>query len=106
VNDRDVIFDRRGELPTATLVPRERGARVQALLGELRGWLAGRWSWLRPRTLPMLVATASMFAVLQSADYLAHHGQPPVARHVIVRVAPCKVLLHRIAQHRRMAVRT
>lgn len=86
VDDRDVIFDRRGELPVATLLPRERGARVQALLGELRGWWSARVAWLRPRAVPMLVATASLCAVLQSADYLAHRCQPPVPQRVVAHI--------------------
>ena len=89
MNDQIVIFDRPAELPVATLVPRERRAQAAALVGALRNWLAARWAWLRPRTVPVLVATAGMFAVLLSADYLAHgHGHAIAPQCVIVHVAP------------------
>jgi hypothetical protein len=91
MNDQEVIFDQRGELPVATLVPHERRTQVIAELGALRSWLAARWSWLRPRTVPVLVATAGMFAVLMSADYLAHGRQcaPGPAPHMVtLRVTP------------------
>jgi hypothetical protein len=72
-----VLFDPgTGELPTATLRPRAPGARATALLEDLKRWLAARWSWLRPRTVPVAVAGLGMWAVLASADYLAHsHGK-------------------------------
>jgi hypothetical protein len=58
----------RAPLPIATLV---RGAgTAQALVGELRGWLAGQAAWLRPRAIPMAVAFAGMLAVLASVSYL------------------------------------
>jgi hypothetical protein len=89
MNDLDVIFDRPAALPTATLVPREWRGRALASARALRNWLAARWAWLRPRTVPVLVATAGMFAVLLSADYLAHgHGHTLVPQGVIVHVAP------------------
>jgi len=47
-------------------------ARVIALASDLRSWLAARWQWLRPRTVPCAVAGLGMMAVLASADYLAH----------------------------------
>lgn len=90
------------EFPIATV--RSHGSRAQAiaLLGDLRRWLVARWAWLRPRTVPVLVAVAGMLFVLASADVLAHSrhtigaytgkkelrlGQPPsgVTRFAIVR---------------------
>jgi hypothetical protein len=71
VNHEIVIFDHGPvEFPVATVRPREAGARALVLVGDLRRWLAARWTWLRPRTIPVL---AAMFVfVLMSADYLAH----------------------------------
>jgi hypothetical protein len=76
VNNVDMLFDQPpAELPVATLRPRESGAQ---LLLDVRGWLAARWRWLRPRAIPVAVAFAGMLGVLASARYLrelAH--QPP-----------------------------
>jgi hypothetical protein len=79
VNHQGVLFDLGArELPIATVRPREPRARALVLLGDLRRWLAARWTWLRPRTVPVLVAAAGMLFVLVSADYLKHaHGTPP-----------------------------
>ncbi len=42
------------------------------IAGELQHWLAERWTWLRPRTLPALVALLGMFVVLSAVNYLSH----------------------------------
>lgn len=52
------------EFPTATL--RDRGAWY--LLGD---WMHARWTWIRPRTIPLAVAFAGMLAVLGSMHYLS-----------------------------------
>ena len=64
-----MLFDKGRELPVATLrrAPHSTFARM---IGELQQWLAARWSWLRPRTLPVAVAIAGMFAVIGAVDYL------------------------------------
>ena len=71
-----MIFDQPpAELPVATLRPRDSGAQ---LLLDVRTWLASKWRWLKPRSIPVAVAFAGMLAVLASASYLrdlAH--QPP-----------------------------
>ena len=68
VNNEDMIFDRPpAELPVATLRPREPGTRIAV---AVRHWFARRWSWLRPRTVPVAVAFVGMLAVLGSANYL------------------------------------
>lgn len=64
-------FDTPGELPVATVL-RGRATVTERALGALQGWLAARWTWLRPRTVPVLVALAGMVAVIQAVDYLAH----------------------------------
>jgi hypothetical protein len=66
VNTGSMLFDRR-ELPVATLLS---PAGVRTLPVRLRVALAVRWQWLRPRTLPVLVAMIGMFALLASANYL------------------------------------
>jgi hypothetical protein len=65
-------------LPTATLRRTASQARHRVLGGYLKGWIASHWAWLRPRTVPMLVAIAGMFAVLRATGYLSDlaHGDP------------------------------
>jgi hypothetical protein len=59
----------RAPLPTAVLV---RGATpAQTFVGGVRGWLANRAAWLRPRAIPMAVAFAGMLGVLASVNYLS-----------------------------------
>ena len=74
------------EFPVATARPREARARLIALVGSLQQWLAARWQWLQPRTVPCAVAALGMIAVLASADYLAHYkedcAKPAPAVHV------------------------
>jgi hypothetical protein len=66
-----------GELPVATVVLRDPGARVAA--GTKR-WAAQRWSWLRPRALPIMVAVVGLVCVVASGRYLSQYatkGTPP-----------------------------
>jgi hypothetical protein len=59
------------ELPTAMLLPGASHAPHRVIGGRLRHWLDDRWAWLRPRTVPMIVALAGMIAVLGSTKYLS-----------------------------------
>jgi hypothetical protein len=59
------------ELPTAMLLPGGCHARHRLIGGHLRHWLDDRWTWLRPRTVPMIVAFVGMLAVLGSTRYLS-----------------------------------
>ena len=83
-----MLFDRGpAELPSATVRPRDSRAYMTALAGALQRWLAARWQWLRPRTLPCAIAALGMIAVLAAADYLAHYKediakQTPSAVHI------------------------
>ncbi|MGE5184241.1 MAG: hypothetical protein ACM31C_19365 [Acidobacteriota bacterium] len=81
-----MLFDHGpAEFPVARVMPRDPGSRVLVMLGDLQLWLAARWSWLRPRTIPVIVAVFGMMFVLMSADYLSHpHVQPLRAVHVHV----------------------
>ena len=81
-----VIFDHRpAEFPLATALPRAPKARVLAALGHLHRWLGARWEWLKPRTVPVIVAAIGMIFVLLSADYLAHaHGNQQRAVNVVL----------------------
>lgn len=75
VNNGGMLFDQPpAELPVATLRPRETGTQ---LLLDVRGWLAARWRWLRPRSIPVAVAVAGMLGVLASARYLPELAQQP-----------------------------
>ncbi|HEY6039902.1 MAG TPA: hypothetical protein VIV58_36725 [Kofleriaceae bacterium] len=65
------------EFPTATLVPHDSAAHAHAIAGEFVRWLAAKWAWLRPRTVPVVVAALGLLAVLESADYLRHIKTTP-----------------------------
>lgn len=69
------------EFPVATVRPRESGARVQYAIGALTRWLVARWSWFKPRSIPVVVATLGMVGIVALSDYLAHHidQKQPVA---------------------------
>lgn len=66
------------ELPTATLLPSAAHARHRVIGGHLRHWIDDRWAWLRPRTVPMIVAFAGMVAVLGSTKYLSSFARAPM----------------------------
>jgi hypothetical protein len=66
------------ELPIATLLPSAAHARHRVIGGHLRHWLDDRWAWLRPRTVPMIVAFAGMLAVLGSTKYLSSFASAPM----------------------------
>ncbi len=70
-----MLFDQARELPIATVLraPRTGMART---IGGLSQWLGEHWAWLRPRTVPVLVALVGMFAVLNAVNYLS---RPPAA---------------------------
>jgi hypothetical protein len=81
VNNEIVLFDHGPhEFPVATARPTEPRARAIALVADLQRWLAARWEWFKPRTVPCAVAGLGMIAVLASADYLAHHDDPCAAK--------------------------
>ena len=65
------------ELPRAIVVPREATSRFAA---DTKRWAINRWSWIRPRTLPMLVAVTGFFAIVASGRYLSNMvAKPPRA---------------------------
>ena len=73
VNDEDMIFDQPpAELPVATMVPKDRGTQIAA---DLRAWLVARWTWFRPRTIPMIVAFIGMLAVIGAATWLRNYAR-------------------------------
>ena len=77
-NNIDMLFDGfPAELPTATLLSDSHQARHRVIGGHLRHWLADRWVWLRPRTVPMIVAFLGMLAVLGSTKYLSSYACAP-----------------------------
>lgn len=78
-DDQTVIFQSGPvEFPVATLRPHDPGSHVRALSGELARWLTAKWAWLRPRTVPVMVAALGLLAVLESADYLRHVKAAPL----------------------------
>ena len=53
----DMLFDGiPAELPTATLVPTAAHDRHRAIGGRIRQWFDDRWTWIRPRTVPLIAA--------------------------------------------------
>lgn len=65
------------ELPTATLVPTAAHDRQRALGGRIRQWFDDRWTWIRPRTVPLIAAFAGMIAVLGTTKYLSTYACAP-----------------------------
>jgi hypothetical protein len=65
------------ELPTATLVPIAAHDRQRAIGGRIRQWFDDRWTWIRPRTVPLIAAFAGMIAVLGTTKYLSIYACAP-----------------------------
>jgi len=70
-----MLFDGPADLPTAILRSRASEARHRVIAGHLYRWLALRWSWLRPRTVPLIVAFAGMLALLGATKYLSAYAR-------------------------------
>lgn len=72
-HDQTVIFHTGPtEFPVATVVPHDSASFARAATADLGRWFVAKWSWFRPRTVPMLVAALGFLAVIASADYLRH----------------------------------
>ncbi|MBA3453892.1 MAG: hypothetical protein H0T42_12425 [Deltaproteobacteria bacterium] len=69
-----MLFDHKGELPVAT-VRRAPGSQVDLVASDLRRWLAARWQWFKPRTIPVAVAFVGMLGVLQAVSYLSQPAE-------------------------------
>jgi len=83
VHHESVRFDRGPvEFPVATLVPRDARAHALALVGGLGRWLLDRWSWLRPRMIPVIASALGTLMVIASAEYLTHAHGAPIRGHV------------------------
>lgn len=77
-NTVDMLFDGLPvELPTATLVPTAAHDRHRAIGGRIRQWFDDRWTWIRPRTVPLIAAFAGMIAVLGTTKYLSSYACGP-----------------------------
>jgi hypothetical protein len=77
-----MLFDRVGELPVAT-VRRAPGSPVELLASDLKRWIAARWRWFKPRTIPVAVAFVGMLGVIESMNQLS---QPPAETAATVAV--------------------
>lgn len=85
----DMIFDQPPrELPVATLQSRDSKVRFAM---ATRQWLVARWSWFRPRAIPVVVAFAGMLAVLASANYLRRLARETPEQLTVQRRAPPSV---------------
>ena len=73
-----MLFDQKADLPVAT-VRRAPGSAVDVVASDLRRWLAARWQWFKPRTIPVTVAFVGMLAVLQAVSYLSTPPPPAAA---------------------------
>lgn len=69
LNHEPMLFDAPRELPVAT-VRRAPTSAAARLAGAFVGWLEARWAWLRPRSIPVLVAALGMIAVINAVNYL------------------------------------
>jgi len=72
---RRAWFARSPILPTATVL------RAPTMTNALLGWLAIRWAWFKPRSIPFAVAFAGMIAILAATNALTEmaHREAPVA---------------------------
>lgn len=72
----DMIFDQPpGELPIATVRPRASRAHAKVIAGDIERWFGARWTWLRPRTIPVIAAFIGMLAVIGAGRYLSRLAQ-------------------------------
>ena len=85
MNDRSMLFDAPRELPVAT-VRRAPAPLVARLTGAFAAWLGARWQWLRPRSIPVIVAAIGMVAVINAVNYLG--GAHAVPAQVSLTDAP------------------
>jgi hypothetical protein len=65
------------EFPIATVVPHDSASFARVATADLGRWFTTKWMWLRPRTVPVIVAALGLVAVLASADYLRHVKTAP-----------------------------
>ena len=70
-----VLFDPPRELPTATVVVEPRTLSELVIKG-IAVWFRDRWSWTRPRMIPLTVALAGLLGVVRAVDYLTHLPTP------------------------------
>ncbi|CAN5727269.1 hypothetical protein BH11MYX1_BH11MYX1_15520 [soil metagenome] len=78
-DDMTVVFQSGPvEFPVATLRARDPKTQAHVLIGDFRRWLLSTLTWLRPRTVPFVVAALGLLAVLASADYLQHVKVSPM----------------------------
>jgi hypothetical protein len=89
VDTEDMLFDQGRELPVAT-VRRAPRSKLAMLAGGLSRWISTRWSWFRPRMVPVFVAFVGMLATVHAVSYLS--GAPyepapaPAAAPVTVQI--------------------
>ena len=82
INTEIVPFDHGpAEFPVALARPREMRAIVTAAAAALQRWLAARWQWLKPRTVPCAVAGLGMVAILAFSQYLANFKKGESLKH-------------------------
>jgi hypothetical protein len=86
VNTEPMLFDLPpSELPVATV----RSHGITAVASGLRRWMAARWQWFRPRSIPVMVAVLGTAALVGSGRYLSNLAHPPTER-----MAAPTLLLH------------
>lgn len=66
-----MLFDgSRAELPIAQLRSSATQAWHRVIRRYLQQWFTDRWSWVRPRAVPLIVAFVGMLGVLGATKYL------------------------------------
>ena len=84
-------------LPLATLRASASQARHRMLVGDLQRWFIDRLTWLRPRTIPILIACAALPAMLALFEFIKFpEGKFPEGRdREDARVLPAVPPAHR-----------
>ena len=81
----------RSELPVAFGTAELPLATVHSVRGALHHWATVRWSWVRPRAVPALVALMALVGLLALTNHLsglAANGDPIATAPVIVQISP------------------
>lgn len=79
-----LVFAARKDLPAARVVVEPRTL-TELIAAGMASWFNERWTWLRPRLIPVAVAIAGMVATLGAANQLS---KPPTEPARIAAPAP------------------
>ncbi len=69
-----MLFDRKAELPVATLHQRA------SIATAVTSWIAKRWQWFKPRSIPIAVAFAGRLGTVAAVECLSDPGSAIVGK--------------------------